>query len=399
MESQIVREAQERVQFVAAVYDYHATHRESPLGIWMPQTRHWVGDIFDTKFGRIYLSVKDKGIFDPYVYDAQKGLDLIDPRLVEYDFRYPCAVHEPTPIDEPPADPPKECDRKTLPNSFFEQDGQWHQMRAYPMRSNALLEDKQLQTDIALVRQLGDLTAYSPIENAGFLNLLSDKGTDLPPVIPVSSYWVYSDGLLGEGYMLKTSSGWREVYARRHSGYTGINQECCILSRKKGMGEPRIATGAALPIKDIKILWSYVLERNVLPYLTSGKEGKEDRERVVIHTSDPVEQFRIASFCTTAKGDTNLVVGDAMPDQKDKWPNGRAVLFPIDVQERPDTQKVIKILVSAGHYAKFDFRGDLEEIEEKVDPSRYVGFLKENLEQPIVPEFRRNSQLRVEVIL
>lgn len=131
MENQIVEEAQERVQFVAAVYDYHPVHRESPLGIWRPETRHWVGDIFDTNFGRIYLSVKGKGIHDPYVYDAQKGLDLIDPRLIEYDFQYPCTVAEPTPIDEPPADPPKEENRKTLPNSFFEQDGQWFQMRAY----------------------------------------------------------------------------------------------------------------------------------------------------------------------------------------------------------------------------------------------------------------------------
>jgi len=55
--------------------------------------------------------------------------------------------------------------------------------------------------------------------------------------------------------------------------------------------------------------------------------------------------------------------------------------------------------LSAGHYAKFDFRGDLEEIEEKVDPSRYVGFLKENLEQPIVPSFRKASSLRVEIVL
>ena len=165
------------------------------------------------------------------------------------------------------------------------------------------------------------------------------------------------------------------------------------------MGEPRIATGATLPVKDIKILWSYVLEKEVLPYLTSGKEGEKDRKRVVIHTSDPVEQFRIASFCTTAKGDTSLIVGDTMPDQRDKWPNGRAVVFPIDVQEQQDAPKVIKISVSAGRYAKFDFRGDLEEIEEKVDPSRYVGFLKENLERPIVPSFRKASSLRVEIVL
>ena len=48
MEIQNVREAQKRVQFVAEVYDYQSVQRDSPDGTWMPPTRHWVGDIFDT---------------------------------------------------------------------------------------------------------------------------------------------------------------------------------------------------------------------------------------------------------------------------------------------------------------------------------------------------------------
>ncbi len=121
MESQLVREAQKRVQFVAEVYDYQSVHRDSPDGTWMPPTRHWVGDIFDTTMGRIYVPL-DKYVRYPFYYDAKEGVDTADPRQIEYDFRYACSINKAVKIKEPPIDPSKDTDRKTLPSGFFKKD-------------------------------------------------------------------------------------------------------------------------------------------------------------------------------------------------------------------------------------------------------------------------------------
>ncbi len=403
MESQIVREAQKRVQFVAEVYDYQSVHRDSPDGTWMPPTHHWVGDIFDTKMGRIYVPL-DKYVRYPFYYDAKEGVDTADPRQIEYDFRYACSINKAVKIKEPPIDPPKDTDRKALPSGFFKKDKKWFLMQAYPVLDvRGLQDDIQLQTDIAIVRQMGDMSRYSPTENAGYLNILTDKGIDLPPVIPVSSYWIYSDGLQGEGYMLKTSSGWREVYVRRGEGgdyahsYYNIHRDCCIRARQKGMGSAELVKGAVLPVNDLKPLLGYCLDIEILPSL--GHERERDHRVSISYDQSPEDQFQIASILTTTKGDTNLVLADRSFADKEKHPNYRAVIFPVDVKKSGDGWTDIKIFAAKGSEGIFDFRGDMLSLEGEADPNRYVRFLKENLEQPIVPEFRRNSQLRVEVIL
>ena len=403
MESQIVKEAHERVQFVAEVYDYQSVHRDAPDGTWMPPTRHWVGDIFDTTMGRIYVPL-DRYVRYPFYYDAKEGVDTADPRQIEYDFRYACSINKAVRIKEPPIDPPKDTDRKTLPSGFFKKDKKWFRMSALPvMDIRGLQDDAQLQTDIAIVRQMGDLSRYSPTENAGYLNILTDKGIDLPPVIPVSSYWIYSDGLQGEGYMLKTASGWREVYVRRgesgdyeHSYYS-IHQDCCIRTRQKGMGSAELVKGAVLPIDDLRPLLGYCLDIEILP--SFGQEKDRDYRVILTYDQRPEEQFQIASMMITAKGGASLVLADRRLADTRKRTDYRAVMFPVDVQNTEDGWTNIIILAAKGREAVFNIGGDLKSVEGAVDPNRYLAFLKENLEKPIVPEFRKNSRLRVDVTL